>query len=113
MSFLLSSLLAVRRVSNIGEWNPYVSESLLSTMGPFARTPRDLVVVTQALLHPQVAELDPTIPYKPLDISVIEGKKKMRIGYFTNDGVFKPHRACVRAVEEVVQKLKAQGHEVK
>ncbi len=39
-------------------------------------------------------------------------KRKLRLGYFAEDGYFAPHPGCVRAVEEAVKVLRAQGHEV-
>lgn len=50
----------------------------------------------------------------PLRMDVIEEtkKKKLRIGYFENDGFLPPTPGCARVVRETVEKLKAQGHEL-
>ena len=38
--------------------------------------------------------------------------RKLKIGVYTNDGVFEAHPGCVRAVRETAELLKKDGHEV-
>ena len=45
-------------------------------------------------------------------VKEIQEKKMFRVGVMRTDGVVDPSPACARAVEEVVQALKKEGHEV-
>ena len=38
--------------------------------------------------------------------------RKLKIGVYTNDGVFEAHPGCVRAVRETAELLKEDGHDV-
>uniref|UniRef100_A0A915E9G8 Amidase domain-containing protein n=1 Tax=Ditylenchus dipsaci TaxID=166011 RepID=A0A915E9G8_9BILA len=52
------------------------------------------------------------IPMKLQLINEVAEKKPLRIGYFTNDGFMKPTPACARVVQDTVNKLRAEGHEL-
>ncbi|CAD5219980.1 unnamed protein product [Bursaphelenchus okinawaensis] len=56
----------------------------------------------------------PTAVPMPLKMDIINetANKKLRIGYFSDDGFLKPSTGCERVVVETVEKLKAQGHEL-
>ncbi|CAD5226942.1 unnamed protein product [Bursaphelenchus xylophilus] len=56
----------------------------------------------------------PTAVPMPLRTDIIHEtvNKKLRIGYFSDDGFLKPSPGCERAVIETVEKLKAEGHEL-
>ena len=41
-----------------------------------------------------------------------ESKKPLKIGYFTNYGIFKGHPSCERVVREAVEKLRSLGHKI-
>jgi amidase len=42
----------------------------------------------------------------------VEIPKKLKLGYFVNDGIAKASPACQRAVKETVDAMKQEGHEV-
>ena len=56
---------------------------------------------------------DPTLPPLPWQHGSYNSTQKLTFGYIVNDQFFEPAPACKRAVEDVVQKLKAHTqHEV-
>ncbi|KAM3725335.1 Monoglyceride lipase [Dirofilaria immitis] len=59
-------------------------------------------------------ELVPYQPLLPLDESklTVANNRRLRIGYFVDDGFLKPVPACSRVVVQTVEKLKAIGHEM-
>jgi len=52
------------------------------------------------------------IPWRDDAAKEFQEKKKLRVGVLRTDGVVDPSPACARALEEVVQVLKKEGHEV-
>ncbi|KAK0400304.1 hypothetical protein QR680_003446 [Steinernema hermaphroditum] len=48
----------------------------------------------------------------PFRHSIVNHKRKLKIGYFVDDGFLKPVPACARVVTETVEKLKEAGHEL-
>ncbi len=72
----------------------------------------DLAMITKLWFSPHQWTLDPTIVPLPFNESVYNSKQPLRIGWYTDDNFFAASPACVRAVYEVVQKLKERGHEL-
>jgi len=52
------------------------------------------------------------VPWRGEVVQQIGDKKVLKVGVLRTDGVVDPAPACARAVEEVVQVLKKEGHEV-
>ncbi|KAI1708052.1 amidase domain-containing protein [Ditylenchus destructor] len=52
------------------------------------------------------------VPYRAHLYTETTGKKSLRIGYFTNDGFLRPTPGCERVVQETVDRLRAEGHEL-
>lgn len=83
-------------------------ESIIPTVGPMTRTVDDAELIMSCWLG-EDSELwkhnpyTPRIPWRPRsEIS----RKKIRVGYFENDGWFLPAPACRRAVRDAIDGLK-------
>ncbi|KAF4635022.1 hypothetical protein G7Y89_g3079 [Cudoniella acicularis] len=90
-------------------------EGIPSVFSPMSRTLEDLTYFTKSLISMKPWKYDHSvhpIPWRAEAIKDIEEGKKLRFGVLRTDGVVDPSPACARAVEEVVQALKKQGHEV-
>lgn len=107
-----------------------------STCGPMVRHPSDAVLFYRAISGKLMNKLDPLTPNVSFDEtqysgisndtsteksdlqgdqkSSSEGERKtsLVIGYFVDNGVFTPSRACQRAVNIAVEELRRKGHTV-
>lgn len=87
-------------------------EAILAQPGPLARSVEDLRVALEVLAAPGQEALDPSLAPVPLkradDLSV----KKLRVAFYTDNGVMRPSPAIRRAVEEAARALEARGAEV-
>eukprot|EP00743_Colponemidia_sp_Colp-15_P002422 GILK01002626.1.p1 GENE.GILK01002626.1~~GILK01002626.1.p1 ORF type:complete len:609 (+),score=87.34 GILK01002626.1:56-1828(+) len=88
------------------------NESIRSTAGPMGRSVDDLWLMLSSLIVPEVAKADPHTAYIPLQEAEFKSTKKLRIGYYVDDGFFTPAPSCIRAVHQAVNALEAAGHEV-
>jgi amidase len=91
--------------------------TVLSVVGPLATSIPSLRLATKALLSKSPWLYDPMtheIPWRTEHENEIAefGKRKLCFGVFRADGQVNPTPPVKRAIEEVVQKLKAAGHEV-
>ena len=80
--------------------------------GPLARDADSLILCCKALLSPQMFSLDsytPPVPYRETMFADTMGKR-LKIGFYIDDGMHTPVPPNVRAVREAVQALKRQGH---
>ncbi|EOD50671.1 putative acetamidase protein [Neofusicoccum parvum UCRNP2] len=90
-------------------------EAIVPVIGPLSTSLEGVKVFTKTLIDakPWLKQVD-LIPMKwrydeewlPKDA---EGKKKLKVGVMWDDGVVKPHPPVLRAMKEVVDKLKAAG----
>jgi Asp-tRNA(Asn)/Glu-tRNA(Gln) amidotransferase A subunit family amidase len=90
-------------------------EGIPSVFSPMARTLGDLSYFTKAMISMKPWKYDHSvhpIPWREDAAKEIQEKKTLRIGVLRTDGVVDPSPACARALEEVVQVLKKEGHEV-
>jgi hypothetical protein len=62
---------------------------------------------------PEQFALDPLVAPVVFNEERFNSKRKLKIGYYTDDKFFTASIACQRAVKEAVQKLEAMGHEVR
>ncbi|UJR21485.1 hypothetical protein I4U23_024569 [Adineta vaga] len=91
----------------------YMGETnVRSTMGPLARSTADLVLVMRSFLQETMWFEDPEIPRQPWREERFNDKKRLTIGYYTNDNWFPASPACIRAVNEAVEALRKLGHTV-
>ncbi|XP_005108181.3 fatty-acid amide hydrolase 1 [Aplysia californica] len=63
-------------------------------------------------MSPEMLELDPSLPHLPFNEKEFEKTDRLRIGYFTFDGVSKCQPSNVRAVMEAKSALEKEGHEL-
>ena len=82
------------------------------TAGPLARCTDDLVLVMRAFLQETMWYEDPALPRQPWRDERFKDKKRLTIGYYTNDNWFPPAPACIRAVNEAADALRKLGHTV-
>ena len=83
-----------------------------STIGPLARCTDDLVLVMRALLQERAWLDDPELARQPWREERFNDKKRLTIGYYTDDNWFSPAPACRRAVNEAAEALRKLGHTV-
>ena len=72
-----------------------------TVIGPISKSSRDLVEIFKILLSEEMWENDPYILRKPWDEIEFSSKRKLRIGYTTENEMFNPSKANKRAVIEV------------
>jgi fatty acid amide hydrolase len=88
-------------------------ETIRGQAGPLARTARDIALFMAAMPPARMAALDGRVPPLPWrDVSAIP-VEKLRVGYYTDDGVMPASHAMVRVVERARDVLAARGCEVK
>jgi fatty acid amide hydrolase len=90
-----------------------VGESnIRATIGPLARCTDDLVLVMRSLLQENMWSNDPELVRQPWRDELFKDKKRLTIGFYTNDNWFPPAPACIRAVNEAAEILRKLGHTV-
>jgi fatty acid amide hydrolase len=82
--------------------------------GPLGRSVSDLQLLTEQMSAPEINYLTqrslPPLPWRK-EATVLKEGTKLTIGYFESvDELFECHQAGQRAVREVVEALKKQGH---
>ena len=105
------------RLSNQGIRAPRLNDELgetntRATAGPLARSADDLVLVMRALLQETMWLNDPNLARQPWREERFQEKKRLTIGYYTDDQWFTPSPACIRAVNEAAEALRRLGHQV-
>jgi fatty acid amide hydrolase len=86
--------------------------NIRATIGPLARCTDDLVLVMRSLLQENAWLNDPQLIRQPWRDERFKDKKRLTIGFYTNDGWFSPAPACIRAVNEAADALRQLGHTV-
>jgi len=81
-------------------------------LGPLAKTVEDLALFMRVVTSKEVLLVDPTVPNLQFNEEEYSSKKKMRIGYFFDDGFIAPCKTAIRAVHEAIDILKSNGHEL-
>ncbi|KAG5275792.1 hypothetical protein AALO_G00124600 [Alosa alosa] len=85
-------------------------KSVLSAIGPMARDVDSLALCMKALLCEDMFVLDPTVPPMPFNEKVYLSTKRLRIGYYENDGYQMPSPSMKRAFRETKELLERAGH---
>nr|KAG5703230.1 hypothetical protein BaRGS_034141 [Batillaria attramentaria] len=83
---------------------------IMGVAGPMAHDVHSLVEMTRIMTAPDMWELDPTIPRMPFQEQLFASEHKLRIGYYTWDGVLPPVPAVARAVHVARKALESLGH---
>lgn len=92
--------------------NELGQENIRATIGPLARCTDDLVLFMRSFLREDMWENDPQLIRQPWRDEVFKDKKRLTIGYYTNDNWFPAAPACIRAVNEAAEALRKLGHTV-
>lgn len=89
-------------------------QSVVSVVGPLARSFSSITYFVETVLNAQPAEYDATALPLPFDSSAtsrIAQREKLSFGVIRTDHTVTPHPPQVRALEESVEKLREAGHE--
>ncbi|GAA5885605.1 hypothetical protein JCM6882_007491 [Rhodosporidiobolus microsporus] len=99
------------RISSLGcrSSNPG-SDVIRASLGGMGRSVGDIELVHRVLFDaaPGLAGTDGVIPVGYREVKL---PKKLRFGYFVNDGFCRASPACQRAVLETVEALRKEGHD--
>lgn len=104
-----------RRLSGAGSAGQMLipgMEAVLDQKGPMARHVADLRIAMGVLAAPGQHEWDPSIPPVPWPDEAPTSVEGMKIGYYEDDGFFRPSPAIRRAVRDAVAALRSAGAEV-
>ncbi|GJN89051.1 hypothetical protein Rhopal_002025-T1 [Rhodotorula paludigena] len=82
-----------------------------SSMGPMGRSVADVELLSRVMLDASVDLAQSETGLLPLAYRSVKLPKKLRIGYFTNDGFCRASPACQRAVRATVEALRREGHD--
>lgn len=109
---LYSLLPTARRLTNL-DTAPYAEvagqEATIAQPCPIARSAQDLRLVMSILAAPGLNALDPSVPPVPWPDPTAVSLAGLRIGMYTDNGIFSVAPAVRRAVEEAAQVLRARG----
>jgi len=102
------------RRAGVGAGSKSVRTGFYSAAGFMASSVSGIEVGMRALLadaHGMTAR-DWRVAPIPWNESLASPKRKLRVGYYLDDGIFPPTPGVVRAVQEVVDRLREDGHQV-
>lgn len=84
-------------------------EGIIAQPAPIARSVEDLRLAMSILAAPGLNAVDPSVPPVPWPDPAAVSLSGLRIGMYTDNGVFSVAPAVRRAVEEAAQALRARG----
>lgn len=90
-------------------------ESVRGSIGPLARSGRDLALFSRAILEHEPWFLDPDVLEMPWRQAVVDGvgqPQRLSFAILWDDGVVAPHPPITTALKRVEVALRAAGHEV-
>jgi len=88
------------------------NEAILTQPGPMARSVTDLSLAMSVLAGPDQSLRDPAVPPVPWNHPSGVELSKLRIAYYTDNGVFRPSPAIRRAVRQAADALAEMGIQV-
>lgn len=95
------------RLNDPGRFSiPFGQRAIISQYGPLARKVEDLALLLDVLNGINIEPAIPIPDYQKVDLT------KLRVGYYYNDGIFKPSPAVERAVKEAAEILRQSGMKV-
>ncbi len=101
------------RWSNVGSRTAIVGQEVIrSQIGPVARTAADVSFLLRALDATKHAAYDPTVAPLPIGDPAAVDITKLRIGFYDDDGFFRPASSVRRAVAEARKALEDAGAEL-
>lgn len=92
-----------------GEHFMYGAEAIPASIGPMARTLETATLFSRVVIESEPWKEDPHLSGIPWNKDPLKGRKSLRIGIMNDDGVVRPHPPVLRAVQEVVSKIKKAG----
>jgi fatty acid amide hydrolase len=102
-----------------GRWSTFGSaggqpgqEAVKAVAGPMARTVADLLFLWRGLSPERQHAVDPVVPPLPIGDPAAVDLRGMRVGVYTDDGVFEPAASVRRGVERAAAALAARGAEI-
>jgi amidase len=94
-------------------WPSTIRDNIINGVaGPLASSIDSIEIFMKQLLAAEPWNLEPTsypVPWR--DELAVKPERKLRIGYYLDDGMVRVQPPIERAVMEVVEKLKAAGHD--
>jgi fatty acid amide hydrolase len=84
-------------------------EAMVAQPCPIARSAQDLRLAMSILAAPGLSDLDPSVPPVPWPDPTAVSLTGLRLGMYTENGVFSVAPAVRRAVEEAAQLLRTRG----
>jgi fatty acid amide hydrolase len=84
-------------------------EAVIAQPGPLARRVEDLRLALEILTATGEETFDPRCPPVPLRDAADVSVERLRVGFYTDNGVMRPGPAIRRAVEEAARALEARG----
>ncbi|BAZ21954.1 amidase [Kalymmatonema gypsitolerans NIES-4073] len=99
-----------RRLTLAGHTPLFPGQQVIVTQpGPMARSVADLSLAMQILAAPGQEEFDPSIPPVPWHDPATVEVEKLRVAFYTDNGVIRPAPAIRRAVREAAEVLAKRG----
>ncbi|XP_052799588.1 fatty-acid amide hydrolase 1-like isoform X2 [Mya arenaria] len=103
----------LERMSRKGHMSLSKGQTLVSgTVGPMARDLQGLITATKVLLNDLHFDLDPAVAPLKFRSEILESKRPLKIGFYTDDRNVPSVPACARAVLLAKQALETMGHSV-
>jgi len=104
----------LHRWSNLGSHSIVSGQEVVrAQVGPLARTTKDLALLMTTLTPAWQSQYDPSVPPWAIPAMVEVGLKKVRVGFYTSNGLIEPAASVQRAVREAAQSLEPWVHSVK
>jgi len=98
------------RWSNIGSRTAIAGQELVrGQIGPMARTVDDLAFLLEIVTPEKCAARDPRTAPLPIPSYKAVDVRKLKVGFYVDDGLVSPSPAIVRAVDEAHRALSAAG----
>lgn len=102
---------SVGRVSNTGcDYVMHGADSIKAVIGPLTRSAKLLDMFMKIMSDAEVWRYDPYTERSVWNPSTF-AKKKLRVGYYADDGYVTPHPPVIRAVNEYLDKIKKSSFE--
>ena len=81
-------------------------KNIPTVLGPMARSVEDIEIASRVVFGKSANYSSAPVPYREVKLG-----RKLKFGYYFNDGMAQITPACSRAVSETVEALRKQGHE--
>ena len=81
-------------------------KNIPTVLGPMARNVEDIELASRVVFGKSANHSSAPVPYREVKL-----RRKLKFGYYFNDGISQITPACHRAVTETVEALRKQGHE--